>query len=331
MSLPYLIKHILSNPINPHKNVDDEVQRIGNEYPYKLTEQGQIGALGHAYGTALVGEGFMNLKEDRDKYPSNYDRHNNSVSDRFFRDLKKSNPPSFMGFGLTFPDKINKAKRSIFGMQDTKNPHPLPYHWDVKYNNDISPPPIPNFLKEKDPVNWYDNIHSILFPQTSSGIIDYQPDNQQQNQQQSQQQNQPIAPQIPDTPVSPNPHIDPPLVPDEIIIPVPDTEETSGPWYGGGGGWFVRSNAAYNDAGERVYHPLGGYWQYDGNHPNIKAANEAAKNWANTGVYRTQEYTYDGIPLTLDPEANSGQGAYVMPEGAYNGYSSYDTYLANTE
>lgn len=221
MSLPYLIKHILSNPRDPHKNVDDEVQRIGNEYPYKLTEQGQIGALGHAYGTALVGEGFMNLKEDMDKYPSNYDRHNNSVADRFFRDLKKSNPPSFMGFGLTFPDKINKAKRSIFGMQDTKNPHPVPYNWDVKYNNDISPPPIPNFLKEEDPVNWYDNIHSFFSPQTSSGIIDYQPDNQQQNQQQSQQ---PIAPQIPNTPVSPNPHIDPPLVPDEIIIPVPDTK-----------------------------------------------------------------------------------------------------------
>lgn len=112
------------------------------------------------------------------------------------------------------------------GMQNVENTNIAPYNT--------------KFLEEKeDPVNWYNNVHSFLSPQANAGIIDYQPDNQQQNQQQSQQQSQqPIAPQIPNTPVSPNPHIDPPLVPDEIIIPVPDTKTDEmvrvwGPSYGG--------------------------------------------------------------------------------------------------
>tara|TARA_S200002703_G_scaffold75664_1_gene65279 strand:- start:507 stop:1466 length:960 start_codon:yes stop_codon:yes gene_type:complete len=319
MELFELLRHIRSNPLNPKASMAVDVRRIADEYP-QLKTQGQVGALGHAYGTKVAGKLPMDMYERLiDDYDSPYDRRNNAVASRFFNDLEKTNPPN-----VSLDDTIRQAKRSILGMQDTKNPHPVPYNWDVKYNNSESPPPMKGFLKEEDPVRWYDNIHSILFPQANAGIIDYQPDNQQQNQQ-------PIAPQVPDTPVNPNPNIDPPLVPDEIIIPVPDTEETSGPWYGGGSGFFVRSNAAYNDAGERVYHPLGGYWQYDGNHPNIKAANEAARNWANTGIYRTQEYTYDGIPLTYDPEGNSGQGKYVQPEGAYNGYSSYDAYLANTK
>lgn len=203
-----------------------DVRRIADEYP-QLKTQGQVGALGHAYGTKVAGKLPMDMYERLiDDYDSPYDRRNNAVASRFFNDLEKTNPPN-----VSLDDTIRQAKRSILDMQDTKNPHPVPYNWDVKYNNATSPPPMPKFLKEEDPVRWYDNIHSILFPQANAGIIDYQPDNQQQNQQ-------PIAPQIPDTPVSPNPHIDPPLVPDEIIIPVPDTKTDEmvrvwGPSYGG--------------------------------------------------------------------------------------------------
>ena len=209
-----------------------DARRIADEYP-QLKTQGQVGALGHAYGTKVAGKFPMDMYERFiDNYDSPYDRRNNAVASRFFNDLEKTNPsPNFLKQYflngnttkeiVSLDDNIRKAKRSILGMQDTKNPHPVPYNWDVKYNNSESPPPMTGFLKEEDPVRWYDNVHSILFPQANAGIIDYQPNNQQQNQQQNQQ---PIAPQIPDTPVSPNPHIDPPLVPDEIIIPVPDTK-----------------------------------------------------------------------------------------------------------
>ena len=205
-----------------------DTRRIADEYP-QLKTQGQVGALGHAYGTKVAGKLPMDIYERFiDDYDSPYDRRNNAVASRFFNDLEQANPsPNFLKQYflngnttkeiVSLDDNIRKAKRSMLGMQDTKNPHPVPYNWDVKYNNSESPPPMSGFLKEEDPVRWYDNMHSILFPQANAGIIDYQPDNQQQNQQ-------PIAPQIPDTPVSPNPHIDPPLVPDEIIIPVPDTK-----------------------------------------------------------------------------------------------------------
>ncbi len=123
MNLLEILRHMQRGELNPD-SISKASQAIGNKQP-QLRNLSEHNALGHAYGTNLFGNSLMNIAEEFDEKPNDYDIMNNNVAQQFFDDLRKEDQM------LDFYNQMLKAKESIYNRGYMRNPQ---YNWQFGKN-----------------------------------------------------------------------------------------------------------------------------------------------------------------------------------------------------